>query len=95
MVTQDKSMQAMIQNDDQNSWMRPILDFRNNFLSIKDWDVRDFQRMNGRVKVMGTDNPELIHGPYLQSYRSTLLEELLRAQQKYRRSVFSGMLILS
>lgn len=90
MVTQDKSMQAMIQNDDQNSWMRPILDFRNNFLSIKDWDVRDFQRMNGRVKVMGTDNPELIHGPYLQSYRSTLLEELLRAQQKVQAECVLG-----
>lgn len=84
MVTQDKSMQAMIQNDEQKSWMLPILNFRNNFLSIKDWDVRDFQRMNGRVKLMGSDNPELIHGPYLQHYRATLLEQLLITQKQVR-----------
>ena len=77
-------MQAMIQNDDQKSWMLPILNFRNNFLSIKDWGVRDFQRMNGRVKLMGTDNPELIHGPYLQHYRATLLEQLLITQKQVR-----------
>jgi len=81
MVSQDKSMQAMIQNDDQKAWMQPILDFRNKNLSVKDRDVRDFQRMNGHIKLM---NQELIHGPYLQEKRAELLEELLRAQKVVR-----------
>ncbi len=78
MVSQDKSMQAMVQNDEQKTWMQPILDFRNNYLAIKDRDVRDFQRMNGRIKLM---NQELIHGPYLQEQRAKLLKELLRTQK--------------
>lgn len=36
MVSQDKSMQAMIQNDEQKQWMQPILDFRNNHLAVED-----------------------------------------------------------
>lgn len=90
MVTQDKSMAAMIQNDEQKAWMQPILSFRNNYLSIQDWDVRDFQRMNGRVKLMGKENPELIHGPYLQHYRATLLKELLKTQKALRAAKVPG-----
>lgn len=91
MVSQDKSMQAMIQNDDQKSWMQPILDFRNNYLSVQDWGVRDFKRMNGRVKLMGKgDTAELIHGPYLQTYRAKLLEELLRTQRVLRDAKVPG-----
>lgn len=80
MVSQDKSMQAMIQNDEQKAWMQPILDFRNKNLTIKDRDVRDFVRLNGRVKAMD-QSQELIHGPYLQEQRARLLEELLRTQK--------------
>lgn len=91
MVSQDKSMQAMIQNDDQKSWMQPILDFRNTYLSVQDWDVRDFKRMNGRVKLMGKgETAELIHGPYLQDYRAKLLKELLRTQRKVRDAKVPG-----
>lgn len=91
MVSQDKSMQAMIQNDEQKSWMQPILDFRNTYLSVKDWDVRDFKRMNGRVKLMGKgEDAELIHGPYLQGYRAKLLEELLRTQRAVREAKVPG-----
>ena len=87
MVTQDKSMMAMIQNDDQKSWMQPILDFRNKYLNVKDWDKRDYQRMNGRVKLM---SGELIHGPYLQEYRAVLLEELLKTQKQVRAANVPG-----
>lgn len=87
MVSQDKSMQAMIQNDDQKAWMQPILDFRNQHLSTSDWDVRDFQRMNGQIKLM---NGELIHGPYLQAHRAKLLEELLRTQKIVRAAKVPG-----
>lgn len=87
MVSQDKSMQAMVQNDEQKAWMQPILDFRNNYLSIKDRDVRDFQRMNGRIKLM---NQELIHGPYLQEQRAKLLKELLRTQKVVKEAKVPG-----
>jgi DNA sulfur modification protein DndC len=78
MVTQDKSMQAMVQNDEQKAWMQPILFFRNTHLSTNDRDVRDFQRMNGQLKVL---NGSLVHGPYLQEKRKQLLKELLATQK--------------
>ncbi|WP_447740779.1 DNA phosphorothioation system sulfurtransferase DndC [Variovorax boronicumulans] len=81
MVTQDKSMQAMIQNDDQKQWMQPILDFRNNNLAGEDRSVRDFRRMNGRLTVF---REELVHGPYTQAHRKKLLRELLQTQRVVR-----------
>jgi DNA sulfur modification protein DndC len=89
MVSQDKSMGAMIQNDEQKSWMQPILDFRNTYLTVRDWELRDFQRMNGRIKIMN-ERDELIHGPYLQEYREKLLEELLRTQKTVRAANVPG-----
>ena len=78
MVSQDKSMQAMIQNDEQKEWMQPILDFRNNYLAIEDRELRDFRRMNGRLTVF---HGELVHGPYTQKHRENLLRELLHTQR--------------
>lgn len=78
MVSQDKSMQAMVQNDDQKQWMQPILDFRNQFLAQEDRHLRDFRRMNGRLTLHRND---LVHGPYLQHHRADLLRELLRTQK--------------
>lgn len=77
MVAQDKSMQAMILNDDNKSWMQPILDFRDRFLAVPDRDFRDFRRMNGSLLLM---NDRLVHGPYSQERRAELLKELLIAQ---------------
>lgn len=77
MVSQDKSMQAMIQNDAQKQWMQPILDFRNKQLAIEDRSLRDFRRMNGRLTVF---HGELVHGPYTQAHREKLLRELLKTQ---------------
>lgn len=81
MVTQDKSMQAMIQNDEQKQWMQPILDFRNKHLAVEDRGVRDFRRMNGRLTVF---HGELVHGPYTQKHRAQLLRELLLTQRVVR-----------
>lgn len=81
MVTQDKSMQAMIQNDDQKQWMQPILDFRNKNLAGEDRSVRDFRRMNGRLTVF---RDGLVHGPYTQAHRAKLLRELLLTQRVVR-----------
>lgn len=81
MVSQDKSMQAMIQNDEQKQWMQPILDFRNKHLAVEDRSNRDFRRMNGRLTVF---RDELVHGPYTQGHRAKLLKELLTAQRLVR-----------
>jgi DNA sulfur modification protein DndC len=78
MVTEDKSMQAMIQNDEQKQWMQPILDFRNVNLDTNDRHLRDFRKMDGSLLVY---NGRLVHGPYLQSHRAKLLRELLSTQK--------------
>ena len=95
LVSKDKSMEAMIRNDDEKEWMRPLLEFRNKFLDATDPDTgkfndrhrRDFRRMNGSLMV---HNDELVHGPYIQSYRETLLEELLKAQSEMRDAAERG-----
>ncbi|MET3139337.1 DNA sulfur modification protein DndC [Undibacterium sp. GrIS 1.2] len=149
MVTEDKSMQAMIQNDDEKRWMMPLLNFRNEYLKTDgDRDVREFTKMDGSLQLQflnlrtaggvvtgrpgkvisekvvrrlttHSDTSEkypvpnrrvlireirlvekdgrthettydvekiavLVHGPYTQAYRETMLLELLRAQCSIR-----------
>ena len=83
MVSQDKSMQAMIQNDEQKQWMQPILDFRNKNLAVNDRDDRDFRRLNGRLTLF---RDQLVHGPYTQQRREFLLRELLQTQKLVQES---------
>jgi DNA sulfur modification protein DndC len=94
LVDKDKSMSAMIRNDDEKKWMSPLADFRNNYLDVaNDFHRRDFRRMNGTLNLMTdkeTGKQKLVHGPYLQSYRETLLLELLKAQEKVRASGVRG-----
>jgi DNA sulfur modification protein DndC len=82
LVEQDKSMQAMIRNDQEKEWMLPLADFRNRFLDTKDdRRHRDFRRLNGSLMIF---HDQLVHGPYLQEYRELLLAELLKAQRVTR-----------
>ncbi len=84
MVEQDKSMQAMIQNDDEKRWMLPMMELRNRWLNIKtDRKNRDFRRMNGALKVI---SGRLVHGPYKQAYREKLLAALLEAQEAVQKN---------
>lgn len=94
MVEQDRSMTAMIQNDAEKEWMRPLLelrnalDFRNGSTDSAgnaetDRKLRDFRRMNGTVQVMSGDR--YIPGPYLQHAREEWLRTLLQAQIDVRR----------
>jgi DNA sulfur modification protein DndC len=39
MVTEDKSMAAMIQNDEEKAWMLPMLEFRNEIAGYGDWQT--------------------------------------------------------
>lgn len=53
MVSQDKSMEAMIRNDDEKEWMAPLLKLRNEWLiTTNDRQHRDFRRMDGRLTLM-------------------------------------------
>lgn len=87
MVTEDKSLAAMIQNDEEKSWMLPLLDFRNYIAAYnQDGDLsqnaldrsrRDFRRMNGNLT---WHNDRLVHGPYTKATREDFLERLLKLQ---------------
>ncbi|MDY0977705.1 DNA phosphorothioation system sulfurtransferase DndC [Massilia sp. CFBP9012] len=55
MVAEDKSMEAMIQNDEEKDWMSPLLEFRKKFLNSEfreDRKFREFRRMDGRLTLM-------------------------------------------
>ena len=78
MVSLDKSMAAMIQNDQEKEWMRPLMEFRNELDTEKDRPLRDFRRMKGNVVVMSTG--ESVPGPYKQEARERWLARLLEAQ---------------
>lgn len=77
LVDQDKSMSAMIQNDEEKEWMLPLLDLRNDLDVADDRHLRDFRRMNGAVQLFH-DKP--IPGPYTQEARERWLTRLLEAQ---------------
>ena len=86
LVEKDKSMAAMIQNDQEKEWMLPLLqlrnelDFRNNTgdQEHSDHHLRDFRRMSGAVQLMHSGLP--IPGPYTQPSRERWLRKLLEAQ---------------
>jgi DNA sulfur modification protein DndC len=77
LVDKDKSMSAMIQNDEEKEWMLPLLELRNQLDVADDRHLRDFRRMNGTVQLFH-DRP--IPGPYTQSAREQWLRMLLEAQ---------------
>lgn len=78
MVSQDKSMQAMIQNDEEKEWMFPLLEYRDSFNIKKDRERRDFRRINGKVQLY---KGRPIHGPYWQDERKDFLRRLLEVQK--------------
>ena len=93
MVSEDKSMSAMIANDDEKDWMLPLLALRNEIdvndairekkldKLRRDKSRRDFRRMNGKLTVhISKHGADIVPGPYVQSFREELLEKVLRAQ---------------
>lgn len=87
MVTEDKSLAAMIQHDEEKSWMQPLLDFRNYIAAYDqgsdmtqndlDRHRRDFRRMTGNLT---WHNDRLVHGPYTKETREDFLKRLLELQ---------------
>tara|TARA_Y100001970_G_C14253849_1_gene873697 strand:+ start:2866 stop:4563 length:1698 start_codon:yes stop_codon:yes gene_type:complete len=93
MVSEDKSMNAMIANDEEKEWMMPLVMLRseievndtNNNKKLeklrRDKSNRDFRRMNGNLTVHVTKNgADIVPGPYLQSFREHMLKKVLEAQ---------------
>jgi DNA sulfur modification protein DndC len=83
LVEEDKSMRAMIQNDQEKEWMLPLLALRNKLDQPNDRDIRDFRRMSGLVQIFHNDP---IPGPYTQHARARWLKEVLRAQATIQRN---------
>ena len=77
MVSADKSMQAMISNDEEKEWMLPLLRLRDALDIADDRHLRDFRRSNGSLLLF---NDRLVHGPYTQQAREDWLRRLLHAQ---------------
>ncbi len=79
MVEKDKSMEAMISNDDEKAWMTPLLEFRNKFGDEKhDREKRSFKKMQGYLQ---GSYGQLHHGPYKKEVREEWLKELLEIQK--------------
>lgn len=93
-VSADKSMEAMIHNDWEKSWMTPLLEFRNWLAPLNkngvldDWERRDFRRLTGKVQfeTKGRHKGRPIHGPYTKEWREKLLRKLLEIQEEIRRT---------
>lgn len=98
MVSEDKSMNAMIANDEEKEWMMPLVMLRNEIevndpnhskkldKLRRDKSNRDFRRMNGSLTVHVTKNgADLVPGPYLQSFREHMLKKVLEAQVAVQR----------
>jgi DNA sulfur modification protein DndC len=80
MVEKDKSMEAMIANDQEKEWMAPLLEFRNEFGNEEgDRERRSFRRMNGSLQ---GNYGKLFHGPYKKEVREKWLEKLLQMQRE-------------
>lgn len=93
MVSEDKSMTAMIANDDEKDWMLPLLALRNE-IDVNDANRdkkldklrrdkarRDFRRMNGSLTVhISKHGADIVPGPYIQRFREQLLQKVLEAQ---------------
>lgn len=91
LVSQDKSLTAMIQNNDEKVWLQPLLDFRIELDAEDDRDRRDFRRRTGNVQLYernidGEISVEPIPGPYTKEWRETWLRKLLAAQTQIRRT---------
>ena len=84
LVERDKSMEAMIQNDEEKEWMLPLLQFRDKFGDHEyDRSRREFSRMSGELKLY---NNRLVHGPYTKATRQEWLRELLTIENQIQKT---------
>ena len=93
-VTSDKAMESLVEQGE--SWMRPLLDFRNLLAQTteperKD-EYRNFRRRTGQVSFArgglqddseGAKTRKHVPGPYWMRYRREWLERLLALQRQF------------
>ncbi len=94
-VDKDRSMEAMIKNDEEKSWMMPLLELRNEMDKPDDRDRRDFRRMSGQIQLF---HDRTIPGPYLKQWREHWLRRVLTAQESIRTNgpeEFAGIELIS
>ena len=96
LVNKDKSMEAMIQNDEEKEWMLPLLEIRNELDIYDDRDKRDFRRLRGNVQLFerninGKISVEPMPGPYTKEWREYWLKRLLEAQTEMRQTAPEDM----
>lgn len=96
LVDSDKSLSAMIQNDEEKEWLQPLVDLRLELDVMRDYDKRDFRRIWGAVQLFernidGQISVEPIPGPYKKEYREYLLRKLLTAQVEVRKNAPEDM----
>jgi DNA sulfur modification protein DndC len=77
LVDKDRSMSAMIQNDEEKEWMLPLLKFRDELDIKNDRKFREKHRMSGLIQF---NNGRYVPGPYKQEFRQLWLEKILKAQ---------------
>jgi DNA sulfur modification protein DndC len=96
LVSQDKSLAAMIQNDEEKEWMQPLLDFRKELDAEETRDRRDFRRRNGDVQLYERNlesgiSIEPIPGPYIKEAREEWLRKLLNIEKQIRQTAPENM----
>ena len=101
-VSKDKALHGLI--DSGETWMQPLLDFRDKlFITTKPENkptYRNFKRRTGKVTYMrgeidddNTKDRKHIPGPYLLKYRKKWLKELLQIELKINEEGHSIQLI--
>ncbi|MDV2998727.1 MAG: hypothetical protein N5P05_000333 [Chroococcopsis gigantea SAG 12.99] len=96
LVNKDKSMEAMIQNDEEKQWLQPLSDIRNELDLEDDRDRRDFRRIYGKVElyernIEGKKEIQPIPGPYTKQWREHWLKRVLSAQEQIRKTAPDDM----
>ncbi|XWK91258.1 MAG: DNA phosphorothioation system sulfurtransferase DndC [Phormidium sp.] len=96
LVDSDKSLTAMIQNDQEKEWLQPLVDLRLELDFLDDRDKRDFRRIWGSVQLFernidGETSIEPIPGPYTKYWREHWLRRVLEAQTQIRKTAPSEM----
>jgi len=88
LVSKDKSMQAMVQNDKDKEWMSPMIKVRDelDFTSKDALQVerasREFTRLNGEVSFYKNNDGDIdtVPGPYKKDKRLKILEKVFKAE---------------
>ena len=89
LVSQDKSLGAMVRNDEEKEWLQPLLDLRADLDVENNRNRRDFRRRSGNVQlyernIEGNISIEPIPGPFTKEAREDWLRKLLEAEKKVR-----------